>query len=168
MSSQTRKVIVRLATVNDLDLMWKIFKEVIQNEDTYDYSSNTSRETFETDWFYEKLIETYVVTVDENIAGIYELKPNRRDLGSHIANASFMIDENYRGVGLGKTLGKHALARAKEKGFSGMQFNFVVSTNVGAIKLWESLGFAIIGTIPHAYKHKLKGLVDAHIMFKEL
>jgi ribosomal protein S18 acetylase RimI-like enzyme len=49
-----------------------------------------------------------------------------------------------------------------------MQFNFVVSTNERAIRLWESLGFKIVGRLPLAFKHPTHGYVDALVMFQPL
>ncbi|UJH68289.1 GNAT family N-acetyltransferase [Muricauda sp. SCSIO 65647] len=105
---------------------------------------------------------------EKKILGTYIIKPNQIDLGSHIANASYMVHPEARGLGVGQSLGKHSLITAKELGFLGMQFNFIVSTNKAAIALWIKLGFKIIGTVPKAFKHNRLGLVDAHIMFREL
>jgi ribosomal protein S18 acetylase RimI-like enzyme len=52
--------------------------------------------------------------------------------------------------------------------FIGMQFNLVVSTNETAVKLWQKLGFSIVGTLPSAFNDPDVGLVDAFVMFKEL
>jgi ribosomal protein S18 acetylase RimI-like enzyme len=62
----------------------------------------------------------------------------------------------------------HSLERSKERGFRAMQFNFVVSTNERAVKLWESLGFAIVGRLPGAFEHPKQGFVDALVMYKHL
>ena len=65
-------------------------------------------------------------------------------------------------------MGLYALAEAKAAKYTAMQFNFVVSCNTWAVALWESLGFAIAGTIPQAFRHKRLGLVDIHIMHRFL
>jgi ribosomal protein S18 acetylase RimI-like enzyme len=49
-----------------------------------------------------------------------------------------------------------------------MQYNFVVSTNERAVRLWQSLGFEIVGTLPGAFAHPTLGYVDALVMFKTL
>jgi ribosomal protein S18 acetylase RimI-like enzyme len=49
-----------------------------------------------------------------------------------------------------------------------MQFNFVISTNESAVHLWQRLGFKIVGTLPGAFRHARKGLVDAYVMFRSL
>jgi ribosomal protein S18 acetylase RimI-like enzyme len=49
-----------------------------------------------------------------------------------------------------------------------MQFNAVVETNGPAVRLWQSLGFQIIGTVPEAFDHSKHGLVGLHVMFRRL
>ena len=88
-------------------------------------------------------------------------------LGSHIANASYMVHPDAQGKGIGRQLGEHSLKMAKSLGFLAMQFNIVISTNKPAIRLWEKLGFEIIGTTPNGYR-SANGLVDTYIMYKSL
>lgn len=77
-----------------------------------------------------------------------------------------MVHPNAQGKG--KKLCEHSLLRAKEKGFEGIQFNIVVSTNKGAVALWEKYDFNIIGTTPNGFRHSKLGLVDTYIMYKSL
>ena len=63
---------------------------------------------------------------------------------------------------------EHSQAEARRLGFQAMQFNFMVSTNEVAVRLWQKLGFRIIGTLPGAFHHRQHGFVDAHVMFKQL
>jgi ribosomal protein S18 acetylase RimI-like enzyme len=49
-----------------------------------------------------------------------------------------------------------------------MQFNFVVSTNESAVRLWKNLGFEIVGTLPGAFRHPTNGFVDVYVMFRSL
>jgi GNAT superfamily N-acetyltransferase len=100
--------------------------------------------------------------------GTYVLKPNQPALGSHVANAGFMVSPHARGRGAGRRMGEHSLAEARRLGFRAMQFNFVVSTNESALQLWKSLGFKAIGTLPGAFKHATRGYVDAYVMFQSL
>jgi GNAT superfamily N-acetyltransferase len=99
---------------------------------------------------------------------MYKLVANHPDLGSHVANASFMVDPAWQGKGAGRQLGEHCLAEARRAGFLAMQFNFVVSTNRSAVALWQNLGFAIVGTLPKVYRHRELGLVDAYVMHRFL
>ena len=79
-----------------------------------------------------------------------------------------MVSPNSQGKGIGKLLCEHSIEFAKQKGFLGIQFNIVVSTNTNALSLWKKLGFEIIGTTPKGFRHKELGLVDTYIMFKDL
>jgi len=83
-------------------------------------------------------------------------------------HCSYMVHPNAQGKGVGKQLCEHSIENAKRLGFKAIQFNIVVSTNKGAVKLWEKYGFTIIGTIPNGFKHIELGLVDAHITYKAL
>jgi ribosomal protein S18 acetylase RimI-like enzyme len=93
---------------------------------------------------------------------------NRTGLGDHVANASFMVAPEAHGRGIGRLLGEHCLDEARRRGFAAMQFNFVVSTNAAAVALWKKLGFAIVGTLPRAFRHARLGLVDAYVMHRDL
>ena len=129
----------------------------------------TSSEQAQQTWFPEPPAETYVaVEEDGSIVGTYLLKPNAKGPGAHIANAGFMVAPAVRGKGVGRQLAEHCLRRAAELKYVGMQFNAVVSTNTGAVALWKSLGFSIVGTVPQAYHHRTNGLVDIHIMYRTL
>ena len=102
------------------------------------------------------------------VVGMYKLIANQRDLGSHVANASFMVSPTYAGRGVGRQLGLHCLREAARAGYRAMQFNFVVSTNTAAVALWQKLGFAIVGTLPKAFRHQSLGYVDAYVMHRFL
>lgn len=100
--------------------------------------------------------------------GTYILKANQPGLGSHVANASFMVSSFARGLGAGRRMGEHCLEEARKAGFLAMQFNIVICTNEVAVRLWKQLGFEIVGTVPGAYRHSSLGFVDAHVMFRRL
>jgi GNAT superfamily N-acetyltransferase len=113
-------------------------------------------------------MKTFVMDDNDEIVGTYIIKPNQIDLGSHIANCGYMVHPKHQGKGIGKLLCEHSLMIAKELGYQGMQFNLVISTNVGAVKLWQQFGFRIIGTVPKAFNHQTLGYVDAYIMYREI
>jgi GNAT superfamily N-acetyltransferase len=102
------------------------------------------------------------------VLGCYVLRENRGGRGAHVANASYAVSESARGRGVGRALGEHSLQEARRRGFRAMQFNFVVSTNDGAVRLWRSLGFDVVGTLPGAFRHPRLGLVDAYVMHRLL
>lgn len=111
---------------------------------------------------------TYVAEDGGAVVGTYYLKPNQAGPGAHVCNCGYVVVERARGKGAATAMCVHSQAAAVEMGFWAMQFNHVVSTNVGAIGLWEKLGFEIVGTLPEAFRHPGEGYVDAYVMFKVL
>ncbi|MFN7116797.1 MAG: GNAT family N-acetyltransferase [Saprospiraceae bacterium] len=140
-------MIIRAATPADFDRVWEMFKQVIDEGIYYTYDTTTQRSYIEQNWINTNQL-IYVAEKEGEIAGAYIVKPNQPGHGAHVANAAYMVDLRFRNDGIGRQLGEHSLLAAKAAGYRAMQYNFVVSTNVGAVKLWQSLGFAIIGTIP--------------------
>ena len=102
------------------------------------------------------------------VAGTYVVKPNQRGRGAHVANAGYLVGRDRRGHGLGRLLGEHSLETARELGYEAMQFNMVVSTNEPALRLWKTLGFRIVGTLPRAFRHPEEGPVDAYVLYREI
>jgi L-amino acid N-acyltransferase YncA len=173
------------ATEADRDAIWRIFHEVVAAGDTYAFDPAISRRDALAYWFAPGT-HTYVVklesvgdgvavpgkptasptTHDRQIVGTYILRPNQSGGGSHVANAAFMVAPAARGQGIGRAMGEHCLREARRLGFRAMQFNFVVSTNKSAIRLWQKLGFRVVGTLPGAFRHPEKGYVDVYVMFR--
>jgi GNAT superfamily N-acetyltransferase len=152
----------------DYDKVWEIFTNVISTGDTYVFDPNTPKETLHKNWFADYM-DTFIAVNDiGEIFGTYIIKPNQIDLGNHIANCSYMVNPKHHGNGTGKILCEHSIQFAKEKGYAGIQFNIVVSTNTYAVQLWKKYGFKIIGTTPKGFRHKKLGFVDTYIMFKNL
>jgi ribosomal protein S18 acetylase RimI-like enzyme len=79
-----------------------------------------------------------------------------------------MVAPDARGQGIGRAMAEHCLTEARRLRFRAMQFNFVVSTNESAVRLWKDLGFKIVGTLPGAFRHPGKGYVDVYVMFRSL
>jgi ribosomal protein S18 acetylase RimI-like enzyme len=102
------------------------------------------------------------------VVGTYILRPNQPGLGSRVSNATFIVSPSARGLGIGRIMGEHCLDEARRLGYRAMQFNFVVSTNEAAVKLWARLGFTVVGTLPGAFRHRTNGFVDAYVMFQTL
>lgn len=158
---------LRPATEADFESMWAIFREVIAPGDTYVFGPDTPRADAHDYWF-GRGVTSYVAEWDGRIAGMYKIVANQRDRGSHVANASFMVAPASSGKGIGRQMGIHCLDEARRLGFCAMQFNFVVSTNHNAVALWQSLGFAIVGTLPKVFRHQELGYVDAYVMHRTL
>ena len=162
MSSQ-----IRQATTADSDAIWDIFRSVVVTGDTYAFDPDISRDDALAYWLHPSNWR-YVAEREGNIVGTYILKANQPGLGSHVANAAFMVSPPARGFGVGRAMGEHSLSEARRLGFRAMQFNFVVSTNESAIRLWQQLGFKIVGALPRVFRHSQKGFVDAYVMFRSL
>ncbi|ODT49839.1 MAG: GNAT family N-acetyltransferase [Devosia sp. 63-57] len=112
--------------------------------------------------------EVFVAEIDGKVVGTYYLMANRHGGGAHVANCGYVTSESARGKGVASAMCTHSLTRARERGFRAMQFNHVVSTNEGAVALWQKLGFTIVGTLPGAFEHPVHGFVDAYVMFRAL
>lgn len=158
---------IRKAMPSDADRIWDIIKEVIATGDTYVFNPDSSRENMLAYWCSQDK-HTYVALLNGEIVGTFVIKNNQPDLGAHIANASYMTSRPASGQGIGKAMGEFSLEEAKRLGYKAMQFNIVVKTNDRAIRLWERLGFNIIGEIPGAFNHKTDGFTNAYIMHRKL
>lgn len=158
---------IRRAVNIDCDAIWEIFQEVVAAGDTYPIDPKISREAAFIYWF-QTSAHAYVAEQDRQIVGIYTLHPNQSGGGAHVANAAFMVAKSARGAGIGRAMGEHCLNEAHRLGFRAMQFNFVVSTNESAVKLWQELGMKIVGTLPGAFRHPTNGYVDVYVMFQSL
>lgn len=162
-------MVIREAAIElDYDGVWEIFLDVISRGDVFSFLPDTPKSDLRKLWFADNMDTFVAVDNSGKIVGSYYIKPNQPGLGSHIANAGYMVHAEEKGKGIGRLLCQHSIDFAREKGYSGMQFNMVVSTNASAVKLWKSFGFSIIGTIPQAFRHQKLGLVDAYIMYKSL
>ncbi len=158
---------IRRAGEDDFEAIWSIFHRVVQSADTYPYPSDTDRDQACAQWMAPPN-RTYVALDGRKVVGTYYLRPNQPGQGAHVANAGFMVDPDIQGRGVGRAMGTHALEEARRAGFLSMQFNMVVGTNHRAVALWQDLGFSIVGTVPAAFDHPEHGLVDAHIMYRNL
>jgi ribosomal protein S18 acetylase RimI-like enzyme len=105
---------------------------------------------------------------DGLIVGTYFIKPNQPGLGAHVCNCGYVVAPRAQGKGIASHMCRHSQAEAIAMGFRAMQFNFVVATNTRAIRLWEWLGFSVVGRLPGAFRHLELGYVDALVMFKSL
>jgi GNAT superfamily N-acetyltransferase len=160
-------MLLRSATEPDWPSVWSIIRQVAAAGNTYSLEPDVSEAAAKAYWMGPGL-SAYVAEDAGEIVGTYTLKANQRGLGSHVANAGYMVRPGFDGRGIGFRLAEHSLAQARAAGFQAMQFNAVVSTNHRAIALWQRLGFSIVGTIPKAFRHLELGLVDLHIMHRFL
>jgi ribosomal protein S18 acetylase RimI-like enzyme len=158
---------IREATREDFDQIWPIFREIAVAGDTYGYSRNTTKEQALTIWM-EAPRKTYALEEDGAILATYYLKTNQAGPGDHVCNCGYMVSSATRGRGLATAMCEHSQDVARALGYKAMQFNFVASTNEGAVRLWSRLGFATVGRLPKAFNHPSQGYVDALVMYKWL
>ena len=158
---------IREATEEDFDEIWPIFYEVVSIGDTYAYPRDTSKQDALKIWIHTPR-KTFVIEENNKILGTYYIKTNQNGPGSHVCNCGYMVSSASRGEGLATTMCEHSQKIALELGYKAMQFNFVASTNKGAVRLWNKLGFETVGRLPKAFNHPEKGLVDALVMYKWL
>jgi L-amino acid N-acyltransferase YncA len=160
---------IRDAAPDDLAAIAPIFRAIVAAGETYAYPEGLDDAAIAKLWM-EGPPGRCVVAVDERgtVLGTAKMGPNRPGRGAHIATASFMVAPEAQGRGIGRALGVEALRWAREQGYHGMQFNAVVETNAAAVHLWQSLGFAIMTTIPDAFEHPRQGRVGLHVMYRRL
>ena len=134
---------------------------------TYAYDPDTSKEQGEKIWL-DTPRKTFVFEENGKIVGTYYIKTNQEGPGKHVCNCGYMVSPSARGRGLATAMCKHSQLIAVELDYKAMQFNFVASSNEGAVRLWTKLGFDTVGSLPNAFHHPSKGYVDALVMFKWL
>ncbi|MBW3663330.1 MAG: GNAT family N-acetyltransferase [Actinobacteria bacterium] len=167
MTPRAADVAIRAAEPDDADALWAIFEPTLRAGETYAIDQDVSRHDA-LGWWLRLAHEVHVATIDDRVVGTYFLVRNHDGPGSHVANAAYVVGPDARGRGVGRTLCAHSLDRARERGFTAMQFNFVVSTNTAAVELWRAMGFEIVGRIPDAFDHPTRGLVEAYVMHRFL
>jgi len=158
---------IREAVKADFDSIWPIFREIVSAGDTYAYAADTTKEQAFKIWI-ETPKKTYVLEEEGSILGTYFLKTNQAGPGSHVCNCGYMVSSSARGRGLATAMCEHSQKVARALGYKAMQFNFVASSNEGAVRLWGKLGFETVGCLPKAFNHPTLGYVDAIVMYKWL
>ena len=158
---------IRPADTSDQDAIWDIFHEVVITGDTWAFAADTPRAMAMDLWFHPGT-HPYVAELDGRIVGTYFLRPNHPGHGSHVANAGYMVASRARGKGVGKAMGEHSIEEARRLDYRAVQFNYVVSTNEDAVRLWKAIGFEIVGTLPGAFRHSRLGFVDVYVMFRRV
>lgn len=149
------------------DAIWPMLKAAADEGKTLALPSGCSREEGLNYWFPASAT-VYVAEEDGQVLGSYYLKPNQMGRGSHVANGGFLVSPLAQGRGVGRAMGNHAMQEARNLGYHAIQYNFVVEDNIASLRIWEKLGFSVIGRIPKGFLHAEKGFVDALILFKWL
>ena len=156
---------IRAATADDATTILDILLPVIREGATYAFDRDIDEDRLLAKWMHH---HCYVAEEDGEVVGTYFLKRNHGGGGSHVANCGYVTAEGARGKGVAREMAEHSFEEAKRLGMKAMQYNCVVSTNTGAMRLWHLLGFRIIGTIRKGFDHPEKGLVDAYVMYRWL
>jgi L-amino acid N-acyltransferase YncA len=162
-------VTIRDAQPEDWQAIWPFFRRIVAAGETYAYERDMTEPEGRRMWMIGSPGRT-VVAIDGagTVAGSANMYANRGGPGSHVASASFMVDPDRAGQGVGRALGEHVIDWARVSGFRAIQFNAVVETNEAAVALWRSLGFAILATVPEAFDHPRHGYVGLLIMHRFL
>lgn len=163
-------MIIREAAPDDWRSIWPFFHAIVAAGDTFPYPTDLTDAQGRELWMDIPSAHTVVAMDDESgaVLGTANMYANRPGNGSHVASASYMVDPDRSGRGVGRALVEYSLEWARAAGFRAIQFNAVVETNVYAVRLYESLGFKIVGTVPEAFHHPTEGYVALHIMHRAL
>ena len=158
---------IREITAGEFDLVWPIFHAVVGAGDTYAYDPGMTLEAARDLWTRPPA-RCFVASDGGAVVGAYCLRPNQVGLGDHVANAGYMVAPDARGRGVASAMCAHSLDAARAAGFTAMQFNFVAVSNEGAVRLWQRHGFAIVGRVPAAFRHRSRGPTDVLVMHRFL
>ncbi|HCB03104.1 MAG TPA: GNAT family N-acetyltransferase [Nocardioides bacterium] len=156
---------IRPMTEQDWPEVWPFFDEIVQAGETYAYPLDLTSEQARQLWTMSPPGQTVVLEDDGVVLGSATMGPNRPGRGRHVGTASFMVAPAARGLGVGRRLGEYVVQWHRDQGYRAIQFNAVVETNAAAVRLWTSLGFEIIGTVPEAFDSREHGLVGLHVMY---
>ena len=163
----TALLAIRPATPQDDDAIWRVLEPTFRAGETYPIPRDVSRADAFAYW-YSPGHEVFVAQDGGDIVGSYYLRANTGGGGAHVANCGYMVAPTATGRGVARAMCIHSLDRARERGFRAMQFNFVIASNERAVRLWQSCCFEIVGTLPGAFEHPVRGFVDAYVMYRTL
>jgi len=168
MTSSSTPITIRPLVPADWSGVWTVLQATFQAGDTYAFAPESSEAEIHKAWV-ELPAATFVACGAEGqLLGTYFIKPNQTGLGAHVCNCGYVVAPAAQGQGVASLMCEHSQQQAVAMGFRAMQFNLVVASNVRAVRLWQHLGFAVAGTLPGAFRHRTRGYVDAHVMFKTL
>lgn len=158
---------IRPIRPTDADAVWHILQAIIATGDAFAFLPDTPRDTMLA-WWMAPDKHGYVAEAEGQVVGTFVLKDNQPGLGAHIANAAYATAPEAGGRGIGRQMGAWSIEEARRLGYRAMQFNLVVKSNERAVRLWQRLGFQIIGEIPEAFNHRTEGLTNAYIMYQKI
>lgn len=159
--------LIRPATTDDHPAIWAVLEPIIRAGETFALPRDMTADAALAFWAAPGN-DVFVAESDGAILGTYFIHENQRGGGAHVANCGYATAVAERGRGIARAMCAHSLDYARNRGFRAIQFNMVISTNERAVRLWQAMGFAIVGRLPGAFAHPLHGEVDAFVMFQRL
>jgi ribosomal protein S18 acetylase RimI-like enzyme len=160
--------LIRRFEATDWCRLWPLLHVTFEAGDTYAFAPESTEAEIHRAWIKNPAATFVACGPDGQLLGGYTIKANQPGLGSHVCNCGYVVAQCAQGRGVASAMCEHSQREALAMGFRAMQFNLVVSTNVRAVELWRRLGFAVVGTLPRAFRHLRLGYVDALVMYKEL
>lgn len=161
------QLLIRQATPADRAAIWGLLEPTIREGETFALPADMSEADAIAYWLAPGHA-VFLAEIDGRPVGTYFLRANQKGGGDHVANAAYTTAPEMRGRGVARAMAEHSLEEALKRGFAAMQFNFVISSNESAVRLWTRLGFATVGRLPGAFRHPRLGPVDALVMFRSL
>ncbi len=161
-------MLVRDACEADWGSIWPFLRRIVAAGETYAYDRDMDESRARATWMVPAPGRVSVALQEEAVIGSASMYRNRGGNGDHVASASFVVDPDRAGRGVGRALGEDMIAWAQTAGFRAIQFNAVVESNAPAVALWRSLGFTVVGTVPAAFRHPRDGEVGLHVMHRLL
>lgn len=147
-------IIIRKYEEKDLNAMIEIWNEIVEEGIAFPQEELLNLESGA--GFFAS--QTYTGVAEDTgtgkIYGLYILHPNNIGRCGHICNASYAVRSDSRGLHIGEKLVLDCMEQGRVHGFTVLQFNAVVATNVHARHLYERLGFTQLGTIPEGFRMK--------------
>jgi L-amino acid N-acyltransferase YncA len=159
--------VIRPAAPEDGAAIWAILEPVIRAGEAYALDRDMTREAALATWLGPDRA-SFVAEAEGQVLGTYYLRANQAGGGAHIANCGYATHVEARGRGIARAMAEHSFAEARARAFRAMQFNFVVSSNAPAVRLWHALGFETVGRVPEAFDHPALGLVDALVLYRRV
>lgn len=160
-------MLIRPARPEDRAAIWSIIGPTIRAGETYALPRDMDEESALAYWLGADR-ETFVAEMGGEILGTYYIRPNQAGGSAHVCNCGYMTAAPASGRGVARAMCAHSLEHARARGYRAMQFNFVVSTNERAVRLWQAMGFAVLARLPLAFRHPAHGYVDALVLFRAL
>jgi GNAT superfamily N-acetyltransferase len=149
------------------EAVWRILEPIIRGGDVYALPPNMSEAEGIGFWFAPEN-EVYCAEEAGEMLGVAYLRENSKRSGQGVANGGYATAKSAESRGVARALCLYTLQRASELGFREMQFNYVISTNSRAVRLWKNLGFVIAEVLLKDFEHPRLGHVDVFVMVRPI